>query len=646
MILFRHKIIKHFLMYGIIIAFLGGMLFLVGGRTGRWGRSEPTALKINGDKVSFRQFEKIFRQMLEKQRGRNVESEQIRQQTIDEITKQYLLLQQINRMDINISDKEVIQEIQKNEQEIQWYNMFRERGLANAYIKEKKANIGLQRLKDILYDLALVTDNEVKQEYNKKNEKVKIKYIQFPNHEFRSDIKIDEQEAQNYFQENKEKYEVNDQADIKFVKIDPKQMVNDEDIEKYYNENKDEFKESEKVKARHILLKVDADASDEDKAKVKEQAEKVLEEAKKPGADFAKLAEKYSEDKGSAKKGGDLGFFERGRMVKPFEEAAFSLKPGEISDLVETTYGYHIIKVEDKKPVSISPFEKVKTQIKQKIVEQITAEDAKQIADELLYDVRVDGFEEAVKQKRYLDLFTDDKREKYKNLDLEAKTTGFFEKDASSIPNIGSSWTYKSLVEKVFDMRKNAVDNIEVRNYQGNIDSYFVIELIDKKLRHIPEFSEAKDDVENDIKDEKAKSAAFEAAKQLMNKYEDGDTLETLVKKYESPEDEKEKQVKETKPFAISSSGYIPNLGRAREVMLAAFNLELNEIAGPFKGNNGAFIIQLVEREKAELEKGEEFVNTRKNLLQEREYQVFQKWYNGVKSQARIVDNTIRRQRS
>jgi len=648
MMLFRHKTVIKVLMYGVIVVFVG-TIFFVWGAGGKLGGREPIALKINGDKITFRRFQQSLRQMAQRQKDRNVDPQQIKQQMIDEITRQYLLVQQVAQLDIDISDLEIDEEILKNDRELQWYQAVREQGYANAYRKEKKVNLGLQRMNEILNDLALVTDDEIRQDYRRKNEKVKIKYIQFPKHEFRKDVEISDEESEKYFQENKEKYQVEDRANIRFVKIDPKELVTDKDIEKYYAENKSEFTDPEKVKARHILLKVDSSASDDEKAKVKEKAQGILEEAKKEGADFAELAEEHSEGP-TATKGGDLGFFERGKMVKSFEDVAFSLKRGEISALVETTFGYHIIKVEEKKTTEISPLQKVKSQIKTTIVEQVTAQDAKRVADELLYNIRVYTLENAIEKKRFMDSFTDDEKEKYSDLKLEVKTTGLFEKDVGSIPNVGSSWTYKSLIEKVFDMRKNAVATVEIKDYRGNIDSYFVVELTDKKPAHIPDFSEVKDNVKDDIKDEKSKELAFEAAEKLMAKLADGDSLEDLAKKDEPPTDDdeekdtKKKEVKENNSFALSSSGYVPGVGRASKVMLAAFNLKPDEIAGPFNGNNGAFIIQLVEREEAVLktldEDKEEWVKTRQSLLQTQERQIYNNWYEGVKSQATIVDNT------
>jgi peptidyl-prolyl cis-trans isomerase C len=147
--------------------------------------------------------------------------------------------------------------------------------------------------------------------------------------------------------------------------------VTDEDIEQYYTLNKEKFVVPEQVKARHILIKVSPDASDEEKKKTLEKAQGILKKAKE-GKDFAKLSETYSDDPGSRQRGGDLGFFGRGRMVKPFEDAAFSLRPGEMSEIVETRFGYHIIKVEDYHESRAKTMEEVKDIIKKQLMDELT----------------------------------------------------------------------------------------------------------------------------------------------------------------------------------------------------------------------------------------------------------------------------------
>jgi peptidyl-prolyl cis-trans isomerase C len=150
------------------------------------------------------------------------------------------------------------------------------------------------------------------------------------------------------------------------VKIEPlAKPVTDKEVADYYQAHKGEFAEPEEVRARHILIKLSSGASDEEKTYAKKEMQAILEETKS-GADFAELAKKHSQCP-SAIRGGDLDYFSRGDMVKPFEEAAFALKPGQISDVVETEYGYHIIRLEDKKPGRQLELEEVSEGIKKEL---------------------------------------------------------------------------------------------------------------------------------------------------------------------------------------------------------------------------------------------------------------------------------------
>jgi len=181
--------------------------------------------------------------------------------------------------------------------------------------------------------------------------------------------------------------------------IEGKVKITDDEIETYYKGHKEEFTNSESVKARHILLKV-PEGADEKAWKEAESKAKDIKKKLENGEDFAELAKKYSDDPGSKNKGGDLGFFTKGRMVPEFESAAFSLKPGEMSGPVKTDFGYHIIEVKEKKAASTKALAEVQAQIRQ----TLQREKQQQLQDELIeklkakYPVRVNK-----------DLLTEDK---------------------------------------------------------------------------------------------------------------------------------------------------------------------------------------------------------------------------------------------
>lgn len=179
-----------------------------------------------------------------------------------------------------------------------------------------------------------------------------------------------------------------------------KVVINPDEIKKYYDSHQEEFKTPEMVKARHILIRVAPGSSEEDKKKAGEKVEDLLKRVK-GGEEFDKLAGEFSEDPGTKAKGGDLGLFPRGRMVKAFEDAAFALKPGELSGIVETQFGYHLIKVEERKEPSIEPFEKAKEQISQKFAQEQVRTKVAEFIDKSMKDAGAEI---------YLELLTKEKK--------------------------------------------------------------------------------------------------------------------------------------------------------------------------------------------------------------------------------------------
>jgi len=173
--------------------------------------------------------------------------------------------------------------------------------------------------------------------------------------------------------------------------------ISDKDTKDYYDGHMDLFKQPGKIQASHILVKVESGADESVKAEALKKIKKIQKELKK-GGDFAELAKKYSDCPSSAK-GGDLGSFGRGQMVKPFEEAAFSLKPGEISDIVETDFGYHLIKAGDRKPETITDYKDIKDKLSQYLKQMKTGEEVKKYIEKLKEKAKIERFlPEAKKQ--------------------------------------------------------------------------------------------------------------------------------------------------------------------------------------------------------------------------------------------------------
>lgn len=175
------------------------------------------------------------------------------------------------------------------------------------------------------------------------------------------------------------------------AQIGDKIAVSEKETKAYYDGNLENFKKPEQVRASHILIKVDPGADEKTKAEARTKIESVQAKLKK-GGDFGALAKEYSEGP-SGPKGGDLGFFERGQMVKPFEDAAFTMKPGQVSDLVETRFGYHLIKVTDRTPEGTMSYEEVKDRLEQFMKQQKVQEAIAQYVETLKEKAKIERFE-------------------------------------------------------------------------------------------------------------------------------------------------------------------------------------------------------------------------------------------------------------
>lgn len=172
--------------------------------------------------------------------------------------------------------------------------------------------------------------------------------------------------------------------------------ITDEELKSYYDSHPSEFQMPEMMRARHILVRIDSEASDDDKKKAREKAETFLKRINS-GEDFAKLATEVSEDPGSKTKGGDLGFFPRGRMVKPFEDAAFALAPGTVSGIVETQFGFHIIKSEEKRDSTVEAFDAVKDRLRQKLLQERTRQQVTDFIEKAMQDAKVELYPDVLK---------------------------------------------------------------------------------------------------------------------------------------------------------------------------------------------------------------------------------------------------------
>ena len=631
MIIFlREKFIAQLFMWVIAIVFLVGTVFLYTNTRGGGDDSEgEVVLRVDNTEIKRGTFERAVADAMESQRrnqrfGTAPDRERVQQQVIDGLVQRTIL------GSANIGETEIENYIRSDASRVDQYNLYQQWGVADLYADNVRYQLSANAIQNSVYALELVTDTEAERAYQLEANKAKVKFIEFKYNDYASIVEVDDAEAETYFEENREDYRVEEQVNVKFIRVNPASLVTFEEVEAYYQENQQEFMTSESVKASHILKKFPQDATDEQKAETKTAAEELLETVNAElaaGTEFAELAKEHSDDT-SAAQGGDLGYFERGRMVKPFEEAAFdTLKPGEVSGLVESIYGYHIIKVVEKKAPEIRPFTDAQYEIQQKLVQASGVDKAKEVASDLLYDIEIDDYDTAL--------------EKHAHLSLTVVETGFFSRDTANIPNIGSIWSYQGLMDELFDMEVDVRRVVEVKKpRQQEVEAYFIATVLAKKPAAIPPFAEIKTQViegtnkVDGLKKEKAKTLALAEAQNLFNQRADATSLDDLLKKYEIPEGltADNFSVQESNLFSRSpTSSYVAGMGNSAEVMFATFQMKLNDIAGPFRGDNGVYLIQLVEREEADVEAFKmdpaEEARHRQALIQTKKRETFANWF-------------------
>jgi len=282
------------------------------------------------------------------------------------------------RMGFRITDAEVARQIRSSPQFAnippdQEEAVLQQMGYTvDEFVADYRRNAIEQILNETATTTVIVTPQEIDQAYRDANEKIKLQYIDFPADKFKSQVTVTPADVQSAYDHSKQMYQVPESRDVQVIVIDQDKLAAaiktpEADERAYYNSHLDEFRVKDRVHVRRILFDTVGKSPDEVK-KVRAKAEDVLKKAKS-GADFAALAKDNSQDQASADKGGDLGWMQRDQLSElgPFADAAFKLKPGEISDIVTTQFGFDIIKLEEKEAAGLQPFDQVKDQIAAKI---------------------------------------------------------------------------------------------------------------------------------------------------------------------------------------------------------------------------------------------------------------------------------------
>jgi len=338
---------------------------------------------VEGRELTAGQFLQLYNSQIQAYRtayGGSMSDEILRQLGIDQQILQQMIdeqatLTEAERRGITVSDEELAQQIfaipglQEDGRFVgeERYELILRSQLppiTKAVFEENlRSSLMMDKLRAALTDWMTVSDAEIESEFTERNEKVKLQVVALTADRFRDQVTVTDADVASYFDMHEEDYRIDEQRTVKMLLLDRDQAqatltVLPADVQRFYNDNLPQYQTPEQIRASHILL----NTAGKDEAAVRAQAEDLLKQLE-AGTDFAMLATEFSEDPGTAANGGDLDYFSRGRMVPEFETAAFVLEPGQTSDIVRTQYGFHLIKVVDKKPAVTQSFDDVRPQI-------------------------------------------------------------------------------------------------------------------------------------------------------------------------------------------------------------------------------------------------------------------------------------------
>ncbi len=572
-----------------IVAFVFIAMMALGGITSIFN-PKPYVGKIAGKKIHESEYRQYLKNAYAARVQQNPEEEiddkvakEINDQTWNQLVDEILINKEIKRYRIKVKDEDIIQRLQDPYDDIKAIPDFQTDSLFD-YQK---------------YNEVLLQNENFAAWYEMRIRSALPRELLFE--EIKAEVQVSETEVEeDYFMKN-------NKADAKIIFFDPKKIkefeVTEEDIEQYYEDNKEEFKLAPACKYKFVKIVIQPSEADNNlkKANIDSLYKKLT-----VGEDFAEVAKEFSEGP-SAPKGGDLGYFTRGRMVGEFEDVAFATNVGGISEPVLTQFGWHIITVIDKRKTENGEDEIRAAHILLKVeASEETKENIEIKAEDLYEKANEKGLEKAAEDFVY-----------------QVEETKEFAEDANYIGGIGRE---ESLIKFAF---KNKIGKVaEVVKLQNG--DFVLAEISSKIGEHYKEFEDAKNTIKRDLEKEKKLSLVTLKAEEFVEKFEPENYLSEASK-------EGWEIVEGTE---ITLDKFIPKIRKVEELNKAILELNEKEFTELIKGENGVYLAYVEKREKPDMEK---FEVEKEELMAEAETTAenehLNEWYKELKENAEIEDN-------
>ncbi|HEX4545186.1 MAG TPA: peptidyl-prolyl cis-trans isomerase [Candidatus Acidoferrum sp.] len=568
---------------GAVVLVLGGsmLLYLVPQSPGTGEVSTDTVAKVGDETITVAD----VRLQLDQIQQRNPVPKQLEGIYAQQILKQLLFEKEIEyeakRLGISVSDQERADRIRQFLPTAFNGNTFvgidryaaevQTRFQLSVPVFEELVRQGLleEKFKKLVTDGISVGPGELQDEFRYKNEKVKLDYALIKPEDLESKISPDEAEIKAYSEKNRAKYQVPEKRVVRFGLVDLNQIrqslqISDDQLKAQYQQNIQQYQVPNRVHVEHLLL-MTVGKPDAEVEEIRKKAADILQQVKN-GARFEDLAKKFSEDPGTKDKGGDLGWIGQGQTVPEFQKTAFSLTPGQVSDLVRTQYGFHIIKVLEKEAAHTKPFEEVKESLRAPLMLSQADKQASDTADQLSAAIRKSN-------KASLDDLA-------KQFHL---TVGETRPVSASDPllELGNSQDARAAI---FRLRTGEL-SLPVRTDRG----YVVLSVLQIQTAHPGTLEEVRERVITDLKREKSTELVRSKAEELSKRAKVGEKFDAAAKALGL-------EAKTSDAFA--RNGMVPGVANGKQLG-AAFNLKPGDVAAPLNLGQNWLVFRVAEKQEA-----------------------------------------------
>lgn len=554
-------------------------------------RQETRIAVVNGEVIgleayrnAYQQLENQYRQQLGDAMNQDLmKNLNLKEQALDQLINRRLILQQAEQLGLKVNNNELIRAIQGIPafQESGRFDSRRyqrmlavNRMTAEMFEESMRQELLMEKMRDIVLGNVKVSEAELLERFKWQERKVRVEYVAFKPAAYEADLEISSEAVEAYFSEHRKSYETPPKVKAAYVRFGFDDYrdeidISREEVRAHFERNKETYGTPKKVRARHILFQLEAGATAEEQEAAKNRAWVVMEEAKS-GKEFAELAKRYSDDPGSKDQGGDLGFFAKDRMVKPFSDVAFAMEPGEISEPVLTRFGWHIIKVEAVQEATAPDLEKVADEIRDQLV--------KDAAKRLAYN-EAERFYEAGYGASHI-------RDVSVTGDVEIRETPFFARN-EPVPGIVQAQEFARVAFTLEDG--------QISEPLALSDGYYILEVTNRKVPQIPQFESVQDQVRKDLAGVEAAEMAQQEAAAFLQSVKEATAFETAANTFGVA-------LEDTGFFKRSDT--VPGIGRARSFVETAFSLDVEDpvVDTVVEGGEAYYVMRLKAHQAADME--------------------------------------------